>query len=278
MNMHAMKRLAYAALLLFVAPDAHAWGLETHLFFAQWVLAALPFADADLRHACARLPQLVLAGACLPDLAVAGKMLRTPAFRRAHHWATLKRIATAPRCHEDRALAVGYASHLVADVIAHNYFVPEHETRIARVRHVTHAIAEFAMDQHVRAGLVTTPGAALAAVRASAVDFAARVFPCGEALAGRGIDWLARADNALRASPFPGLCRRTLNVFFRDPAYRFDRYISAVKHELSGLEAALAGRFVDWVSLDAEGRSGDASAEQRAREHIARVMQPQHDA
>src|SRR5579859_413159 len=99
-----MNPLGVAALLLLFAHDAYAWGLETHLFFAQWVLAALPFADRELRDACRRLPGLVLAGACLPDLALAGKMLRTPAFRRAHQWATLRRIAAAPRSEADRAL------------------------------------------------------------------------------------------------------------------------------------------------------------------------------
>ena len=273
-----MKWLLYAPLFLFFAPDAHAWGLETHLFFAQWVVAALPFADRELRNACLRLPQLVFAGACLPDLALAGKFLGTPAFRRAHHWATLRRLAAAPRGDDDRALAVGYASHLVADVIAHNHFVPEHEARIARVKHVTHAIAEFAMDQHVRPTLVTSPGAALAAARSSAIDFAGRVFPSDEGLVARGIDWLTRADNALRVSPLPRLCRRTLDVFYRDPAYRFDRYIETVKRELAGLEAALAGHFVDWVSLDAEGRAAYARTERSAGQHVARVMQPEHDA
>ncbi|HYL88652.1 MAG TPA: zinc dependent phospholipase C family protein [Burkholderiales bacterium] len=273
-----MRRLLLGIWLLHFAPDAFAWGLETHIFFAQWVLAALPLADRELRNACLRLPGLVLAGACLPDLALAGKVLGTPAFCRAHHWATLKRMAAAPRSDTDRALAVGYASHLVADVIAHNQFVPEHESRIARVRHVTHAIAEFAMDHHVRPGLIASPGGALAGARASAIDFAARVFPCGEALAARGIDWLTRADNTLRASPVPKLCRRTLDFFYRDPAYRFERYIDAVKRELVALEPALAGRFVDWVSLDAEGRGRDAGAERSAGQHVARIVQAKHDA
>ena len=273
-----MKLFAYAAAFALFAPDAHAWGLETHLFFAQWLLAALPFADRELRSAALRLPELVLAGACLPDLALAGKALSTPAFRRAHHWSTLRRIAAAPRNDADRALAIGYASHLIADVIAHNHFVPEHEGRIARVRHVTHAIAEFAMDQHVRASLAVSPGAALIASRSTLVGFATRFFPCGEALALRGITLLARADRALRASPLPGLCRRSVEWFYRDPAYRFDRYLAAVKSELAQLETALAGRFVDWISLDAEGRTGEAGAERRTGQHVARVMQAEHDA
>src|SRR5688500_8014002 len=62
------------------APDALAWGLQTHLFFAQYVLAALPFADPELRAVALRLPRVVLAGACLPDLGIVGQLLGTPAF------------------------------------------------------------------------------------------------------------------------------------------------------------------------------------------------------
>jgi hypothetical protein len=95
----------FFALTLFPG-DALAWGLETHLFFAQWLLAALPFADPGLRGAAARLPRLVLAGACLPDLALAGKALGLVAFRRAHEWSTLRRMTSAPRSDADRALAM----------------------------------------------------------------------------------------------------------------------------------------------------------------------------
>src|ERR671923_2562635 len=99
-------------LLVFTAfaPDAQAWGLQTHVFVAQWALAALPLADAGIRAAVLRMPRLVLAGACLPDLALAGRMLGLTEFRRAHQWSTLRRLAAAPGA-ETRAIAVGYASH-----------------------------------------------------------------------------------------------------------------------------------------------------------------------
>src|SRR5688500_6518605 len=80
-------RLAWIALVLYPS-DALAWGLQTHLFFAQYVLALLPLADPGLRAAARRLPRLVLAGACLPDLAIVGLLMGTPAFRRAHLWST----------------------------------------------------------------------------------------------------------------------------------------------------------------------------------------------
>lgn len=260
------------ALLLF-APDAFAWGLETHLFYAQWVLGALPFADAELRAAALRFPRLVLAGACLPDLAVAGKFLGIAAFRRAHSWSTLRRMTSAPPTDEARALAIGYASHLVSDVVAHNDFVPEHEARIGRVRHVTHAIAEFAMDEHIRPSLDTGASAALEADRAAVIAFVAGAFRCDEAVASRGVSMLSSADRHLRASPLPRLCARIVRGCYRDPAYRFERYIAAVKVRLGELEAALSGEYCDWVSSDPEGRAGDGDTEKRPGQHVARVMQ-----
>ena len=98
------------------APDAYAWGLQTHLFFAQCEVFLVPFADRELRAAISRFPCLVLAGACLPDLALAGRALGTPAFRRAHRWSMLRRLAAAPRDDGELALAAGYASHLLSDV------------------------------------------------------------------------------------------------------------------------------------------------------------------
>lgn len=68
-------RLGTLLVLTTFAPDALAWGLQTHVFLAQWMLAALPLADPQFRAAALRLPRLVLAGACLPDLALAGRML-----------------------------------------------------------------------------------------------------------------------------------------------------------------------------------------------------------
>jgi hypothetical protein len=258
--------------------EAFAWGLQTHLYFAEWLLFTLPLADPELRAAMVRFPRLVLAGACLPDLALAGKVLGTPAFRRAHRWATLRRAATAPPDHAACAIAIGYASHLVADIVAHNVFVPEHERRIARVPHITHAIAEFAMDYRIAGTLATSPSSALSAERDALTAFAVRLFPCGASLAERGIAFLARADAALRASPLPALCRRIVRRYYRDSDYRFQRYLEAVKARLAGLEAALAGHYVDGVSSDPEGCASDDGADRSACRDIARVVKPEHNA
>lgn len=226
--------------LLAFAGDALAWGLQTHLFFAQHLLLALPLADPDFRRAAMRLPRLVLAGACLPDLALAGRALGTPAFRRSHGWATLRRFAAASS-DEERALAIGYASHLLADVVAHNQFVPEHETRIAPLAHVTHAMCEWAMDDYVRGAVFAAPGELLEMERGMLAAVVASRLQCREALARRAIGLLAKADRALRASPLPRLCRALARRFDHHLAPRFEAYARDTAARLSQIGAALEG-------------------------------------
>lgn len=270
------RHLPYLVGLLAFPLDASAWGLQTHLFFAHYALLAVPLLDPGLRRAAARLPGLVLAGACLPDLALAGRALGTPVFRRAHRWSMLRRLAAAPRDDADRALALGYASHLVTDVVAHNLFVPEHEAHLINVSHVTHAIAEWAMDHHLQRQVAFRPKGILSDHHAEAAAFAARSFRCKPALAGRALRLLERADGMLRATPVPRLCMGILDLFEKRVGARFDAYLRHTTSTLRALEPALEGRFVDWESSDPEGQAGDRGADSRAREHIARIMQAEN--
>lgn len=267
--MPAVKLLGLVVLLY--APDAHAWGLHSHLFFAQYALAAVPLADSELRAAAARLPRLVLAGACLPDLAIIGRFfLCTPVFCRSHLWSTLRRISACPRNDHDRALVLGYATHLLSDVVAHNEFVPEHEARIGDAAMVAHLASEWAMDAYLQPSV--QPGEALEEAGWHAVEFVARAFRCSEIFARKALHILMRADRFLRASRLPALCRVAVRTS------RFGLYVSRTARELANVETALAGGFEDWSGLDPEGGSRDHGADRRAREHVARVMQAQYHA
>ena len=222
------------------APDALAWGLQTHVFLAQWLLAAAPLADPQIRAAAQRLPRLVLAGACLPDLALAGRALGLGAFRRAHQWSTLRRLAAA--CwDEERAIAVGYASHLLADVVAHNRFVPEHERRILDVPHVTHALCEWAMDEHLKPALAAQPADLLIEELPLLTQAAARAFRCPERVARRGIVFLAGAECALRISRLPLLCGRTMKLLQGDTRPHLDAYVREACSLVGQVQAVLQG-------------------------------------
>jgi hypothetical protein len=266
-----------ALLVLFYVPDAHAWGLQTHVFLAQYALAGIPLVDPELRAAARRLPRLVLAGACLPDLAIVGRFfLGSAAFRRSHLWSTLRRIAASPHNDHHRALALGYATHLVSDVVAHNEFVPEHEARLGRTAMIGHLVSEWAMDRYLRHRV--RPAEALEEAGPHAVEFVARAFRCSENFARRALGILMRSDRFLRASPAPVLCRAAVQLLVRNWERRFGLYLARTAQGLATVETALAGGFEDWTGLDPEGSQGDGGADRRAREHIARVMQAQHDA
>lgn len=242
---------------MLIAPDAFAWGLQTHVFLGQWLLAAAPFADPQIRAAALRLPRLVLAGACLPDLALAGRMLGLTAFRRAHQWSTLRRLAAA--CwDEERAIAVGYASHLLADVVAHNRFVPEHEARVANVPHVTHALCEWAMDEHVKGRLAVAPADILDGEIHTLAEAAARTFACRETLARRGILFLSRAERRLRASRLPRLCHLIVDALGMKTG--FDAYLGDARVLVRRIEAVLQGAEPRWQPEPDQATAKDAAA------------------
>lgn len=241
--MKACTLLLAPALLLF-SSDALAWGLQTHLFFAQQVLFAAPLLDPAFRRAALRLPRLLLAGACLPDLSLAGRALGTALFQSSHHWATLRRFS-AVTCDEERAIAVGYASHLVADVVAHNQFVPEHESRIGKYAYVTHALSEWAMDHHVRQAVFANVGDLLDAECATLSAVVARHLRCGEAMPRRAIVLLARADRLFRHSPIPRLCRSFVRRFDHHMALRFEAYVRETAAQFAHIGAVLDGAVPD---------------------------------
>jgi hypothetical protein len=272
MTARIARLLSHALPLTLFCGDALAWGLQTHLFFAHYVLAALPFADPELRSVAKKLPRMVLAGACLPDLGIVGMLLGTPAFRRAHLWSTLRRVATAPRNETEQALAIGYASHLLSDVVAHNLFVPEYERRFGRTGMIAHLAAEWAMDQHLRAELRCDPAPLVREFAREATDFVCRALPCSRKLAAHALGILARGDAALRASPLPAVCRAVLGT------RRFDKYVHRTASSLGALELALGGGLQDWSGLDPEGSGGDQGAEGGAGEHVARIVQAKHHA
>jgi hypothetical protein len=266
-----------ALLVLLYVPDANAWGLQTHVFLAHYALAAVPLADPEWRAAAQALPRLVLAGACLPDLAIVGRFfLHSPAFRRSHLWATLRRIAASPRSDYDRALAFGYATHLVSDVVAHSDFVPEHEALIGRTAMIGHLVSEWAMDHWLQQRL--RPAEALEEAGEHAVGFVARAFRCSEPFSRRALGVLMRGDRVLRASPAPALCRAALAMLVRRCERRFGLYLAKTTRVLEAVETALAGGFEDWSGLDPEGCQGDGGADRRPGEHVARIMQAQHHA
>jgi hypothetical protein len=71
------------------------------------------------------------------------------AYSHCHRWSIveeMRELATSPR---QEAFVMGYLSHLAADTIAHNHFVPYHLARYARTKGLGHLYWELNADRFV---------------------------------------------------------------------------------------------------------------------------------
>jgi hypothetical protein len=247
---HAHSRrtaLLWSVPALLFAGDALAWGLMTHVYFAQLLVWGVPLFDPALRRAVRRFPQRLMAGACLPDLALVGATAGTRAFDASHRWETAHALLDAAYDDETRACAVGAMSHLWVDIIAHNHFVPAHEHLWWNVPMLTHAAAEWAMDHHIARQLFRPPAHLLQADD-WLVDYVACNFDCTPVASRRAIRQLAGAERLLRQSRLPGALHGMGRVLDRKLATRFDYYIQEVTARLPQMNRVLAGEAPAWLA------------------------------
>jgi len=221
--------------------SANAWGLFTHLYFAQQLIWAVPLADPRLRRIVREFPQLVMTGACLPDLAIFGRYAKTTAFDANHLWETTEKLFRDARDDRELALAIGYGSHLLVDVIAHNHFVPAHEILWLDLPTTTHIAAEWAMDAHIRPQLFTTPQVLLRREAHNLAPYVARQFGCSMEQSSVAINALATGDGWLRRGRIPQLLYQVALRVDKPLRRRFDHYIGATAGLLPQLERVLLG-------------------------------------
>lgn len=238
--------LAWCAPLALYCSDALAWGLYTHLYFAQLLLWAVPLADPHFRRAVRRFPDLLLAGACLPDVALFSGHARAEKLRITHQWSAAHRLLEAARDDTERALAVGYSSHLLTDIIAHNYFVPAHETLWLDTPMVTHAAAEWAMDAHVAAHVLVRPARMLTRHIDVLAAYAARHFDCNREASRRATLYLLRGERTLRAARLSQALYRIARTMDSALTRRFDHYARETAGRLKLLDRIIAGDAPAW--------------------------------
>lgn len=241
-----LRLLLWSAPFLLTCDDALAWGLYTHFYFAQLLVWAIPLADAHFRRALKRCPELLFAGACLPDVSLFGGHAGAPVLRTTHQWSVAHRLIANARNDEERALAIGYTSHLLTDIIAHNYFVPAHETLWLDTPMMTHAAAEWAMDAHIAPCLFARPGRILACHLDVLADYAARSFDCPHEASRRALVYLMRGERLLRRAGVPHLLYHGAGAIDRSLRRRFDYYARETTARLTQIDRIVAGDAPAW--------------------------------
>ena len=246
--------------LLLWSADANAWGLYTHVYFAQMLLWAVPLTDPRYRRAIKSFPKLVLAGACLPDLALLSEHSWGEPFSTTHQWQRARKLLDDAKSDEEYALSLGFVSHLLVDVIAHNHFVPAHEKMWGNIPMLTHAACEWAMDMHIRAQLFAEPSELMHAHRAELAQYVAQHFSCSHSLAKRGVNILAGAESLLRTSRLSHLCYHGASLLDSGMQRRFNYYLSETGARLTHINRILLGEEPIW---DANPHADDPILRQR---------------
>src|SRR5256712_2584249 len=142
----AARRPGPVALAL-LPGTAHAWAPGTHVYLGESVLAnlhQLPSAIADLLRA---FPYDFLYGNIAADTSMAKKY--APVGRHCHAWHVGQEILDLAPSDPLRAFGLGYLSHLAADTIAHNFFVPRQLVLTSSTVALGHSYWESRFETHL---------------------------------------------------------------------------------------------------------------------------------
>lgn len=137
---------AVGVAVLFAAP-ANAWGpgahVETGLYIFRHLALLTPFIARILRAH----PSAFIYGSVSPDM-VLGKRYMKPE-RNNHRWETGFSILRDAETDRQQAFALGYLSHLAADTVAHNHYVPDRLLDEFGRRRRSHIMHELVFDSTI---------------------------------------------------------------------------------------------------------------------------------
>lgn len=137
-----------ALLWLLLTPEAaFAWGPATHIAIGEAVLSSLHLLPPALQGLLDRHRMAFLYGSVAADISFAKKYAAVG--RHSHHWHIGEEILASAETEELRAVGFGYLSHLAADTIAHNFYVPRRLLITSTSSAVGHTYWEHRMDAHL---------------------------------------------------------------------------------------------------------------------------------
>jgi len=139
--------VAALVLLVLLPATAHAWTPGTHIYLGESVLAnldQLPAAIADLLRT---YPFDFLYGNIAADTSMAKKY--APVGRHCHAWHVGQEIFDLAHTEALRSFGLGYLSHLAADTVAHNFFVPRQLVLTSSTAALGHSYWESRFETHL---------------------------------------------------------------------------------------------------------------------------------
>jgi len=125
----------------------YAWGPAMHLSLASSVLNNLSILPLYEQTILATYPYDFVYGCISADIIHGKKFIEYA--KHCHNWHVGMNVLDNAKSDSQRAFAYGYLSHLSADVIAHNYYVPNRIIASFDTRMLNHAYWEIRFDSYM---------------------------------------------------------------------------------------------------------------------------------
>jgi hypothetical protein len=140
--------MCVAVVLIAATPStAYAWTPGTHIFLGEAVMRSLTLLPQSIAELISAFPYDFLYGSIAADTSMAKKY--AAAGRHCHSWNVGFEIYGDARAERMRAFGLGYLSHLAADTVAHNYFVPHQLAITSSTTALGHSYWESRFDTHI---------------------------------------------------------------------------------------------------------------------------------
>jgi len=138
---------AATLLVLAIPQEAFAWGAGIHLQLGMNVLSNLQALHPSVAAIIGSHPFDFLYGTIAADITLGKKF--THYLQHCHRWRMGHKVLDRADDAAQQACAYGYLSHLAADCIAHNYFVPYKVMRSFSSLTLKHAYWEMRFENYV---------------------------------------------------------------------------------------------------------------------------------
>ena len=139
-------------ILVLALPDiSFAWGAGTHIEIASTVLNNLAILPSNIQALLHNYRYDYIYGCISADIITGKKFIEY--VKHCHNWHIGLKVLGNADSDSQRAFSYGYLSHLAADVVAHNYFVPNQIISSFTTRTLKHTYWELRFDSFVNKGV-----------------------------------------------------------------------------------------------------------------------------
>lgn len=133
--------------IIFLPDTSYAWGPAMHIHLAMSVLDNLSILPLALQGMLQANRYDFIYGNISADI-ITGKKF-TQYAKHCHNWHIGMKVLDKAETDSQKAFAYGYLCHLAADVVAHNYYVPNQTIATFNTRTLNHAYWEIRFDSYI---------------------------------------------------------------------------------------------------------------------------------